>query len=37
MYNVLIIMNKVKYNRNGNTAVIQCIYNGENIQCHLQT
>jgi len=37
-------MNKVKYNRNSNTAVkiemgkpiIQCIY-GENILCHLQT
>ncbi len=28
MYNILIIMNKVKYNRNGNNAVIQCIYNG---------
>ena len=26
MYNILIIMNKVKYNRNGNNAVIQCTY-----------
>ena len=28
MYNIQVIMNKVKYNRNGNNAVIQCIYNG---------
>ena len=35
MYNIQVIMNKVKYNRNGNNAVIQCTY-GE-IQCHLQT
>ena len=26
MYNIQVIMNKVKYNRNGNNAVIQCTY-----------